>query len=45
MFANVLQVTGAVIVCVGVGLIYPPAGVITFGVLAVVFGVALEFKK
>lgn len=45
MFANVLQIAGAVIFCVGVGLIYVPAGVITCGVLAVVFGVALEFKK
>lgn len=45
MLANVLQIVGAVIISVGVGLIYAPAGVITLGILAVFFGVALEFKK
>lgn len=45
MLANVLQITGAVIISLGVGLIYAPAGVIVCGVLAVVFGVALEGKK
>lgn len=45
MLANVLQVVGAVIISIGVGLIFPPAGLIVCGVLAVIFGVALEGKK
>jgi hypothetical protein len=45
MLANVLQITGAVIISAGVGLIYAPAGFIVFGALAVLFGVALEGKK
>lgn len=42
--ANTVQVIGAVGVAVGVGLIFPPAGIITAGLLAIVFGISLEKK-
>jgi hypothetical protein len=42
MLANIIQVAGAVVVSLGVGLIFPPAGVIVAGVLAIVFGISLE---
>ncbi len=45
MLANVLKIVGAVIISVGVGLIYAPAGVITLGFLGVFFGIALELRK
>lgn len=44
MIANTVQIIGAVVVSVGVGLIFPPAGVIVAGVLAIVFGISLEKK-
>ena len=42
--ANTVQVIGAISVAVGVGLIFPPAGIITAGLLAIVFGISLEKK-
>jgi hypothetical protein len=44
MMANTVQVIGAVGVSVGVGLIFLPAGVITAGLLAILFGISLEKK-
>jgi|TARA_R110000803_G_scaffold179094_1_gene241528 hypothetical protein len=42
MLANIIQVSGAVLLSLGVGLIFPPAGVIVAGILAIVFGISLE---
>lgn len=38
----IIQIAGAVSVTIGVGLLNIPAGFIVGGILAVVFGVALE---
>ena len=40
--ASAVQAVGAVVLSAGVGLVHTAAGVITLGVCAVVFGVALE---
>lgn len=40
--ATILQAAGAAIITVGVGLIYLPAGLIVGGIMAVLFGIALE---
>lgn len=40
--STVIQVLAAVLISVGVGLVSIPAGLIVFGVLGLVFGVALE---
>lgn len=42
--ANTLQIAGALITAVGVGLIFLPAGIILAGVFALAFGIALERK-
>ena len=42
MVATILQVTGITLVSLGIGLIFPPAGVIMAGVGAVLFGLAIE---
>jgi hypothetical protein len=42
MLANIIQVSGAVLLSLGVGLIFPPAGLIVAGVLAILFGISLE---
>lgn len=44
MTATILQAAGAAIVAIGIGLIYPPAGVISAGILAILFGISLERK-
>ena len=44
MTAMILQAAGSVAVAIGVGLIYPPAGLIVAGVLSVVIGISLERK-
>lgn len=42
MVATILQVTGISLVSLGVGLVFPPAGVIVAGVGMVLFGLAFE---
>jgi hypothetical protein len=42
--ASLIQVLGAVLVSVGVGIVFPPAGMIIAGALAIVFGISLEKK-
>ena len=42
MLANIIQVSGAILLSLGVGLIFPPAGVMVAGVLAILFGISLE---
>jgi hypothetical protein len=44
MIATILQATGATAIALGVGLIYPPAGIIVAGILAVLIGISLERK-
>jgi hypothetical protein len=39
-----IQITGAVLVSLGVALVYLPAGIIVAGALAIVFGISLEKK-
>lgn len=40
--AGIIQIVGAAITAIGVGLIFPPAGIILAGILTVLFGVAME---
>jgi hypothetical protein len=42
--ASSIQIIGALTLSVGVGLVYPPAGIIVAGILALVFGISLEKK-
>lgn len=44
MLANILQVSGAVLISVGAAIFWLPAGIIFAGVSMVVFGLALERK-
>jgi hypothetical protein len=44
MTANTLQVTGAVAIAIGVGLIFLPAGLVVAGLAAILFGISLENK-
>jgi hypothetical protein len=45
MFATIIQVTGIGVVAFGVGIAYPPAGIVVAGVGLVLFGLALERSK
>lgn len=40
--ANLIQISGAALIAIGVGLIFPPLGVVLAGVFALVFGIAME---
>ena len=42
--ASWIQITGALLFSVGVGLIFIPAGIIVAGALAIAFGISLEKK-
>lgn len=42
MLATILQIAGAALVTVGVGLIFLPAGFIVGGAAVILFGVAME---
>lgn len=42
MIANVLQISGAATVALGLGLWWPPLGVIALGIFAILFGLAME---
>jgi hypothetical protein len=42
MIATSLQIIGAVLASIGLGIIWIPLGVITLGVFSVLFGIALE---
>lgn len=44
MLATVLQAVGIAVVSLGVGLWFPPAGVVVAGIGIVLFGLALERK-
>ena len=42
--ASLIQVTGAVVISIGVSLVFMPAGIMIAGILMVVFGLSLEKK-
>jgi hypothetical protein len=44
MLANILQISGAVLISVGAAIVWLPAGIILAGVSAIIFGIALERK-
>jgi len=44
MLVNLLQICGAVLVSVGFSIIFLPAGMITAGAFAILFGLSLERK-
>lgn len=44
MIANVVQIAGAGLIALGIGVIYLPAGIISAGILAIIFGISLERK-
>ena len=43
--ATVLQISGAALITLGVGLFLVPAGLIVGGLFALMFGVAIERRK
>jgi hypothetical protein len=43
--ATILQITGAAILCLGVGLLSIPAGLIIAGAFTILFGVAIDRIK
>jgi hypothetical protein len=45
MISTIVQAVGVVILALGIGWIYPPAGVITLGLGALLFGLALGMDK
>jgi len=45
LISSIIQAAGALIVSIGIGLIYVPAGITVLGVSFVVFGLALERGK
>jgi len=45
MLATILQIAGISVISLGVGLWFPPAGVIIAGAGLVLFGIALERGK
>jgi uncharacterized membrane protein len=40
--ATIVQIVGSLTLSVGVGLVFIPAGLVVAGVLAVLFGIAME---
>lgn len=44
MIANILQITGSLLVTGGVWAVFPPAGLVVAGVFAILFGLGLERK-
>jgi hypothetical protein len=42
--ASSIQIIGAALVSLGVSLVFPPAGLVVAGALAIVFGISLEKK-
>jgi len=42
MTATIMQISGAVLISIGAGLVFPPAGLMVAGVFAVAFGISLE---
>jgi hypothetical protein len=42
--ASLIQIAGAILVSIGLGIIFLPAGMIMAGALAIVFGISLEKK-
>lgn len=45
MLPTIIQITGIVVVAVGLGLIYAPIGVIALGAGILLFGLAFERSK
>ncbi len=45
MISSIVQAVGVIIVALGIGWIYPPAGVIVLGIGTVLFGLALGWDK
>jgi|TARA_R110000782_G_C14482184_1_gene376168 hypothetical protein len=44
MLANILQISGAVLISVGAAIVWPPAGLVLAGISSIIFGIALERK-
>lgn len=42
--ASSVQILGAILVSLGVGIVLPPAGIVVAGILTIVFGISLEKK-
>lgn len=42
MIANILQIGGAATISLGLGLWFPPLGIIAAGIFAILFGLAME---
>jgi hypothetical protein len=42
--ASSIQILGAFLVSLGVSFVFPPAGLVVAGALAIVFGISLEKK-
>lgn len=45
MLIAITQITGLISISIGLGLIYPPLGIIAFGVSLVLVGLSVERSK
>lgn len=45
MISSIVQAVGIIVVALGIGWIYPPAGVIALGIGTLIFGLALGTDK
>jgi hypothetical protein len=45
LLATIIQAIGIAVVALGVGLTYPPAGVVVAGIGMILFGLAFERSK
>lgn len=43
--AAALQIIGAILITIAIGLILPPAGIAIAGVFCIIFGVTIELNK
>lgn len=43
--AAALQITGATLISVGFGLMFPPAGIALAGAFCIAFGITIELNK
>ena len=45
MISSIVQAVGIIVIALGIGFIYPPAGVIALGIGTLVFGIAAGTDK
>jgi hypothetical protein len=45
MISSIVQAVGVIVIALGIGWIYPPAGVMALGVGTLLFGLAIGWDK